>query len=161
MESDFILEPVTASDDIRHAGLRRLYQGWVAAQARAVGLPPMDYIDAETIVPVGDMLWCLDISTDPDSGGFVGRRFGAGTIAFYGMDPTGQPIAAFARHAVFGRILKVLRAVVGGQCPYRFVADDSVLSDGSLYHLEALGLPLGDDSGRLTGVLGATHIRRR
>lgn len=159
MSDAFILEPVKGRADLRHPCLRLLFDAWVGAIRPGAAMPVIDDVLPRAQDVVGDHLWWLEQLAGDGRPDFIGRGFGRQTIANYGIDPTGRRISEFARQPVFGRIMRVLGAVIADPRPQRFVADQSVMSDGDLHDVEALALPVAGTDGRLWGVLGATRAR--
>lgn len=160
MEEMFRLETLDARDDLRAPELRALYDLWRAAMPPGGELPRAAAIDPVR-AGVADSFWWLDIVPVPAGcvPDFIGRQAGRMTIVNYGFDPVGRRVGEFARVPAYGRILRVLRMVVESGRPQRFTADLSVMSHGRLFDVEALGLPVADADGRLSGVIGATLAR--
>jgi len=159
MSDAFILEPVADRAVMRHPCLRLLFDAWVAAIPPGHAMPTIADLLPSAQAVAADHLWWLERLPGGGAADFVGRGFGRQTVANYGIDPTGRHIAEFARQPVFGRILRVLNTVATVQRPHRFAADQSVMSDGALYDVEALALPVAGPDGAFWGVLGATRAR--
>lgn len=156
----FRLEPVDRRDMLRAPALRALLDHWQACIQPGALLPSGSDIDPAR-VGLADHFWWLDMVPGCPGGGpdFIGRRIGAVTAANYGFDPTGHLVSEFARVPPYGRVLRMLRAVVDSGRPQRFTADLSVMAHGRLFDVEALGLPVIGMDGQQRGALGATLAR--
>lgn len=163
MADAYTLEIGPARDLLRARHLRALFDAWTRAIQPTERLPHLAAIDPAALAAVADRFWSFDLVSLPVPGGrpdFRGRRFGAITIASYQMDPAGRLVSEFTRMPVYARIFRVLTAVAGdGGQPVRFAADQSVMADGRLSDVEALGLPVAGDDGILSGIIGATYAR--
>lgn len=159
MTDAFTLEAVCERDDLRHPRLRQLYDAWIGQCVVGYPMPAADSLLPVAQAILGEDLWYLDIILAGDRVDFIGRFFGVNTVENYGIDPTGRRISEFARQPVFGRIMRVLGSVAGSGRPMRFAAEQSVMSDGRLWEVEALALPVADRDGILSGVIGATMAR--
>ncbi|MFV3073934.1 hypothetical protein [Niveispirillum fermenti] len=163
MTDAYILDIGPAQGSLRALPLRMLFDAWTRAIRPGDRLPRLAAIDPTVLAVVADRFWSFDLLPSPVPGGrpdFRGRIFGAVTIASYQMDPAGRLVSEFIRMPVYARIFRVLSAVAGGGGqPVRFAADQSVMSDGRLSDVEALGLPVTGDDGVLSGIIGATYAR--
>ena len=159
MTDAFTVEPLKDRGDLRYPSLRLLFDAWNDALRPGWRWPVIDDLIPPAQGVAGDHLWWLEQVSIDGRQDFIGRGFGQQTLINYGIDLTGQPVSEFARQPIFGRILRVLRAVVADPRPHHVVVDLSVMSQGLLHNAEALALPAARSDGTLWGVLGATQAR--
>lgn len=144
-------------DDLKHPALLQLARHWLSLRDSHGGIPPLRALDPMQFAPVMKDSWIVD--AEPD-GGFRFRLAGETLVEWYGHNPKGRTFLEVASPAVAPVLTSFARRVVQGPA-ITFHRMSSTMPGWEIpSSFERMGLPLGDNEGRVRHLFGATVFDR-